>query len=140
MRRLCLVALILLCSALLLAQTGSRAGWVWVSDGDSFRLRPLNGVMIAPDGSPYVSTPGSVKYIFGPGLATSGANPVYVTLDTAFVLYRTPSVPPGPGGCQLGTGAIAADPGHMYICVPAPPGTSGTEAFIWARVPMETTW
>ena len=116
----------------------SRQAYIWIKDPTGHHFVPLNGaVAIAADGKSVTITSG-VQYNFGTGFMLAGAppNPVQVSLDTAYVLYRT-APPTGPGPCDIATGASAASAdGYRYDCIPDGTG----KGFKWARSPVETDW
>ncbi len=68
------------------------------------------------------------------GIYVQGLPPQF-SVDSAYVAYRT-GVPAGPGQCDAGTGAWAADKHYFYFCVQ----NDAMDGFVWARVPVETTW
>jgi hypothetical protein len=117
---------------------GTRQAYIWVKDNAGHHFVPLNGaIAIATDGKSATVSAGK-SYTFGSGFVTvdAGTGTVQVSLDTAYVLYRT-QPPAGPGACTMGSGAIAgATDGYLYLCVPDGTG----QGFRWARAPMETNW
>jgi hypothetical protein len=122
----------------LLAQTpGAPQAYIWFRDTTGHHLVPLNGsITIAADRKSATITTGQ-PYTFGTGFIVTGTppNPVQISLDTAYVLYR--AVPPtGPGSCDIATGARAVDANYGYDCIPDGTG----HGFKWARAPIETDW
>jgi hypothetical protein len=125
-------------SYLVAQDPGVPTAYIWVRDAVGNHFVPVTaGVTVAADHKSATIAAGK-NYVFETGLASTEAVPgtVRVSVDTAYVLYRT-APPAGPGSCSTGTGAIAAaTDGYLYMCVPD--GTS--TGFRWARSPMETSW
>lgn len=97
-------------------------------------------------GSPHL---GLAPAHFGPGfigVTDASGNLIQLNLDTAYVSFRT-LAPTGPGPCvspvspqEEGSGAWAADSTGLYVCIPNTPTPTPTTKFIWAKVPLVTTW
>lgn len=148
---LCAVAAAALGCLIALAQTPATSdelGQVWSAmKGDTKMQRPtlylVPPLALREDatGKRYLFVDGAAAPVPKPGfglvtIQLAGASTYDLLVDGAVIAYRVPA-PSGPGACNGGTGAWAAEPGWFYVCVPdaATPG-----AFAWMRVAGVMAW
>lgn len=131
--------------------TFDELGQVWSAVKGETKMQRSTLYLVPPlalradaDGKRYLFVDGAAAPVPKPGfglvtIQLAGASTYDLLVDGAVIAYRV-HAPAGPGACNGGTGAWAAESGWFYVCVPAASDAPTPGAFAWMRVAGVTTW